>query len=71
MIAPDKKVLESLISIRNQHPHVVEWLSSRLENHKTALVLLPEADKFQVAQGRAKEVLEILTLFQQAESHIK
>jgi hypothetical protein len=64
---PTTDVLEAMLRIRSAEPALVKWLESRLNEHKTALVALPDAAEFKTAQGRAQEVSQILAYFQQAD----
>lgn len=71
MASADKQLYEDLIRVRNQYPRVVEWLDSRLNSHKTALVRLVTAEDIKIAQGRAQEISDLLHVIQHAEQNLR
>lgn len=53
----------TMASVVAQHPRVIELLQSRLEEVKDKMVLNADPAQFQILQGRARELQDILKEF--------
>lgn len=71
MKLPEAEILEALLRMRSSEPKVVEWLQSRLAHNEKLAANLDDHTALRQAQGRAKEVGDILDLIQQAAAHLE
>jgi len=67
----DRPTLEILARVNMHEPKFVEWLESRLAKHRDDALMGRDEIDVRIAQGRGREVAEIIRLLSDANEHLR